>query len=124
MGIWFAYQLTHAKIGYMDNRGGNIALLAAEFQKAEEVCNIDIYDSTEISIRVGRVDRVKWIKRTYAVHGDTLEIKGDISELKPYINTPKLLVKNGKLFFHLSPDQQYSNYYAATIWLNRINPGK
>jgi|GEM_PF-4031577 len=124
ISIWLVYQVTHLKIDFIGNRGGNSRFLSAEFQKADNVCNIDLNDSTEIEIQAGTTKTVMWVKKKYFLNGDTIIVKGDISELKQYINTNKLLVRNGKLFFHLTQDQQYDTSYAAKVWWNNINLGK
>ena len=105
ISILLIYQVTHVKIGYMDNRGGNIRLLSAQSKNIDKVCSIDLNDSTEISIHVGTSESEKWIIRKYSINGDTIKVEGDISELKEYINTNKFLVRNGEIFVKLTPNQ-------------------
>ncbi len=123
ISVFIIYQVTHVKIGYMENRGGNVRLLSSESKNFDKVCSIDLNDSTEISIRVGTSESEKWLIRNYTINGDTIKVEGDISELKEYINTNKFLVRNGEIFVKLTPNKQYDTSYTSKIWLNKINLG-
>ena len=120
---WLIYSIMHAPLYDMGTRGENSNFLAAEYEKNNSRCSFTIIDSTQIEITAGTTDLLHSTKRICSISGDTIIVNGNIKELKPYINTNKLLLSKYKLYFYVDSKGNYDTLYAAHVWLNRTKAG-
>lgn len=101
-------------------RKDSMILLEAEFREGPNYFHINLTDNTKIEFNVGDEYGGTIVTKDYYISSDTIIIGNGIEELAKYLNTNKLLINGGRIYFHLKEDHQYDSLKAMLIIRNRI----